>query len=325
MTPAINHRAAGLVIAADRIVPGLATFTTRDTPDVVVHLGEPGPWPVAPAQTIYRATHTDAAGSPIVVVDQTPHGYRFHYADQTQIWIAADARDVWCTWRPGTALEDTAIYLTGPVLGFLLRLRGALALHASAVQIGRGALLMIGPRGAGKSTSAAALARRGCPVIADDVLHVRRERDVWLAEPFRSSIRLWEEGAALALGRQASLPRLTPTWNKRGLALDDDGVSAAVEAVPVAAAVFLEPRGRAGSTPRLDPISPAEALIGCATHSSASHLLDRPSRAREFLALQHFVRDLRCTRAVASPEADAFPAFVDLLERWARQLDQADG
>ena len=50
----------------------------------------------------------------------------------------------------------------GPVFAFVLRLRGAVTFHASAVRIGD-AVAFLGPQGAGKSTTAAALALRGCP------------------------------------------------------------------------------------------------------------------------------------------------------------------
>jgi hypothetical protein len=59
--------------------------------------------------------------------------------------------------------------LLGPVLGVLTFQRNLFPLHAACVRIGAGAVALTGPMGAGKSTLAAALARRGHPLIADDV------------------------------------------------------------------------------------------------------------------------------------------------------------
>lgn len=314
------HRAAGLIIAADRLVPGL-TPVMRDgvEPDVSFHLDALPLWACSDAQSIYIAPHTDDTGRPIVQVQRTPTGFQFHYADDTNIWIDRRGAHVWCTWPPQATLEDTATYLTGPVLGFVLRLRGSLALHASAVQIGDAALVLVGPHGAGKSTAAAALGLRGCPVIADDVLHLRPVEGEWLAEPCGAHLRMWPEGAALALGSRVVLPRLTPTWDKRALDLDTRGITAAAAPVRIAAAAFLAPRECGPRVPRLETISRSEALVQLATHSSAAHLLDEGTRASEFESLSSVVRHLQCMRAIAAEDEGRFGAFIDLLHDLALQ------
>ena len=54
----------------------------------------------------------------------------------------------------------------------LLYQRGELALHAGVVAIDGGAVAFCGPSSAGKSTSAAWFARRGYPVVSDDLCRV---------------------------------------------------------------------------------------------------------------------------------------------------------
>ncbi len=66
--------------------------------------------------------------------------------------------------------EDFPVYLSGPLLGFALRLRGSLCLHASVIDLGGYAIALMAPSGGGKSTTAAAFARRGFRVMSDDVL-----------------------------------------------------------------------------------------------------------------------------------------------------------
>ncbi len=60
-------------------------------------------------------------------------------------------------------------YIYGSVLAVLCYLRGLMPLHGASVLIGDQAVVLSGPRGAGKSTLAAALARRGHPLLSDDV------------------------------------------------------------------------------------------------------------------------------------------------------------
>jgi hypothetical protein len=68
-----------------------------------------------------------------------------------------------------TAESAIAECILQPALAALLHQRGLLALHASAVETPAGAVLLLGRRGAGKSTIAARLTTWGNPLISDDV------------------------------------------------------------------------------------------------------------------------------------------------------------
>lgn len=72
----------------------------------------------------------------------------------------------------GTDDEDVRTFLLGTVLSAVLYQRGLVPFHASAVLTPGGAALFGGRSGVGKSTLAAAMARRGYPVITDDVAAV---------------------------------------------------------------------------------------------------------------------------------------------------------
>ena len=100
---------------------------------------------------------------------------------------------------------------------------------------------MVGPHGAGKSTIAAALAARGLPVDYRRCA-AREESSRGHGWPNRlpRGLKLWPDGAALVLGPAVSLPRLTPTWDKRTLGVDRFGVTAAPAPVPVRSILFLE-------------------------------------------------------------------------------------
>jgi hypothetical protein len=83
--------------------------------------------------------------------------------------------------------------LAGRFMGYLLRQRGFLPLHASAVAIDGKAVLFLGESGAGKSTTAAAFHSRGHDVLADDVAAVRStESGVELSAAW-PSLRLLED------------------------------------------------------------------------------------------------------------------------------------
>jgi hypothetical protein len=308
-------RAAGLIIAAHRIIPGLVSAPQAGDADIEIFTGIAPPW----ADSFFHPWHTsderDARGIANVEVMRTSAGFRFSYADRTRFWVDAGGHHVWMIWQ--TTFEDACTYLVGPVLAFVLRRRGALALHASAVRVGDQALALVGPHGAGKSTIAAALGRRGCGVIADDVLRVTRGVNRWLAHPFGGMLRLWPDAEALVFGRMGRLSRITPSWDKRALPLGEHGVTAVEVALPLAAIAFLDAPDPSSGSHRIAPLRPAAALVRLAANGSAAHLLDISQRAAEFADLADLAQSARCAAVAAAPRGSESDGFYDRLLEWA--------
>src|ERR1700753_1582200 len=68
---------------------------------------------------------------------------------------------------PAAEPGDVAVFLVGAALRIVLQPRGLVVLHASGVELNGRAALFLGASGAGKSTLAAALAKRGYPLVTD--------------------------------------------------------------------------------------------------------------------------------------------------------------
>ncbi|WP_158666581.1 hypothetical protein [Salinibacter altiplanensis] len=62
--------------------------------------------------------------------------------------------------------------ILGLAMGLILDQRGTVTFHASAVDLGKKSVAFAGPKGAGKSTAAAAFHAAGYPIITDDLLPV---------------------------------------------------------------------------------------------------------------------------------------------------------
>jgi hypothetical protein len=311
---AVLHRAGGLTIEADAYLPGLNADAGSGVPDVRLQLGSPPRWHESPDRVVHEAD--DGRGHLLIRVTRSREGYCFLYADDTRVWLDQSGTRVWCTWA--TDLESAATYLTGPILVCILRLRGALTLHASAVQIGRVAIGLAGPHGAGKSTTAAALAVRGHGVLTDDVLCASRTQVGWVVQPGGNLIRLWPAGAALALGPSPALPLLARGWDKRALHLGDRGTRQAIDAVRLAGIAVLTP-GTVSAVRR--PIVGAESLVAIAANVSGSHLLDRRQRAGEFDAVASVSRSVRVLDVETGGPAADFGGLIDEIERWGESLD----
>jgi hypothetical protein len=75
--------------------------------------------------------------------------------------------------NPAAENEILAFQFLTSVLTAVLRQRGLLVLHANAAVTPSGAIAISGESGAGKSTTLAALLKRGCAMLADDVTVLR--------------------------------------------------------------------------------------------------------------------------------------------------------
>lgn len=123
-----------------------------------------------------------------------------------------------CAFDFSSALREDMLrrYLLGPGLGILLHQRGLLVLHASAVNVAGEAVLFIGEKGAGKSTTAAGLLSRGHTLLSDDVVAIDLQdpaRPVVL--PAYAQLRLWPDSAAAVEAPMDDLVEYNPRLDKR--------------------------------------------------------------------------------------------------------------
>src|SRR5690348_955589 len=216
----------GLGIVTNSLIPGVPASTIASE-DLRIDFGSLPAWlqelNAAQAEVCYVADYKSECGEPALRVFRLLDGkyYRFDYADDTKFVIDGSGREVWAEWSSPLTLEDTATYLLGPVLGFVMLLRGIVCLHASAIAIEDKAIALIGPAGSGKSTTAAAFAERGYSVLAEDVVTLDDRRDEFLVRPGYPCIRLWPPAVRVLYGSETHLPKLTPNWDKCYLDLSE--------------------------------------------------------------------------------------------------------
>jgi hypothetical protein len=280
--------AYGLTLLSDEPLPGLAPAPPGAAADVRVRLRAMPAWltpgTLAGARE-WRPAALDADAP--LRIHRTGEGW-FHlaYADGTRVAVDGGGTEVWADWPEGVMLDATATYLVGPVLGWILRLRGVLALHASVAAVDGAAVALAGAAGMGKSTAAAALARAGWAVLSDDVAALDEEGGAFSARPAFPRVRLWEDAVEALFGAPDSLPRVCAGWEKRYLPLDDLDAFG-TRSAPLAAVFLLDdarPEGAAA-----EPVARAEALRALLPHTYAGALLDARMRGRELEALSRLV------------------------------------
>jgi len=321
-TPNVNYfyRAYGLALVSDTPVPALREERLElARPGIVVSLGPEPAW-------VRKAKHL-----PIRVDrprDQIPEGdgssftlstigegefFELAYGDETRFFVDGAANRIWGTWHPPLTIEDISTYLLGPILGFVLRRRGVLALHASCVCLSEGALALCGSSATGKSTTAAALALRGLPVLTDDITPVKEEQGSLYVEPGYPRACLWPEAVEILFGAPGALPRITPTWEKRFLALDGVKAKFASKKRPLKAVYLLAPRADEANAPRIEGVGMRDALVELLQNTYMNWLLDRDQRAIELDALTKLVTKVPVRRIVPHVDGARIVALCDLI------------
>jgi hypothetical protein len=285
----------GLRIQSNLAIPRLALApASTECSDVEIHLGSlpviHSEQQMEPKNLVYASSDEDKSGAPAVRVWKVMNGDALHlvYFDGVQFWLDRAGKNIWALWPDTSSLENVATYLVGPILGLLLRLRGITCLHASAVASGNRAVAFVGSEGAGKSTTAAALARRGYPVLSDDVVTLVERGGAFHVMPAYPYLCLWPDSVEKIEGSREAFLRFTPEWDKRCLPLGSPDARFEDRALPLGAIYVFGDRGADPTLP-IEALSAQDAFIALVANTFATNLLDSAMRAAEFAVLARLV------------------------------------
>lgn len=294
-------------------------------PDVRIELGTLGEYeryPEADYQTQARRTDADDTLD-VVRIDVGRDGHRrVRYADGADFVIDAVASRIYGQAPDSLTLDDMIVYLQGPILGHLLRLRGVTCMHASGAVISGRAIAVVGDGGLGKSTTAGAFARLGLPVLTDDVLALdaRGER-VWV-RPGLPRVLLWPSSVTALFGTADALPRCIATWEKCYLTLGDDSHRFAREPAPLGAVYILSDRLSGMSEPQISELSGSQAIVELVARTYAADLLDGKQRREELDMLGQLVRTVPVRKVICPDDATAIEqscrSLIDDFEKNVR-------
>lgn len=304
----------GLGVIANKAIPGVPPSTIASA-DVRISFGSRPAWlaelSATQVEASYVADYKSECGEPALRVFRVMDGnyYRFCYADRTEFVIDRTGSEVWANWFEPLTIEDTATYLLGPVLGFVMLLRGIVCLHASAVVIEDQAIAIVGPAGSGKSTTAAAFSKLGYRVLAEDVVTLDDRGDHFLVRPGYPMIRLWPQSVKALYGSESYLPPLTPNWDKCYLDLQERFQE---EPLPLAAIYQLGERRHDRIAAYIETLNRADALMSLVANTYATKLMDKQMRAREFELLTRVLDKVPVRRV--TPQAD-LARVTELCER----------
>ena len=317
----------GLLLHSNLPLPGVTpVIPTASSPDIELHLGI-SPYLAdgdlsAQEELAYVRSHSAEPGEPSLRVWRVAKGefLRVVYSDGTQFWLDRRRKTIWAVWPERLSLEDAASYLLGPIFGLLLRLRGVTCLHASAVAFHERGVAFVGSEGAGKSTTAAALARQGCGVLSDDIVALVEQEGAFQVMPAYPHLSLWPDSVKMFYGSSEALPRFIPEWDKRRLDLGSQGTRFENRPLPLGAIYILGERGP-DPAPYLERMRPQSALLSLVADTYANRILDREMRASEFEVLGRLVTTIPIQRVHPHSDVNRLEEMCQLIREDFARLD----
>ncbi len=318
-------QAYGLSLSSNRQIPGLSARSKEDCSgeavDLRISFGRLPDWldqRLESGQTCcYRSANCDEHGQPCLFIWLTADErfYRFHYAEGIDFILDRDGSRLWIRWLETVSEKDIFSYLLGPVMGFVLRVRGAVCLHASAILIKERAICFVGDAMAGKSTTAMALGRLGYPILTDDILPICEQDGVVFADPGYPRMRLRQRALPMLSALNPDRPPM-PSPDGPGrlhFELPANGYRFHSERVPIGAVYLLGDRTHDQRAPYLESPSPVDGIMGIVGNTYITRFLDKTMRAEELRELSRLVNQAPVRRVHAHKDPSRLAALCNLI------------
>jgi hypothetical protein len=164
------YLAYGLQVRSGFALPGMTPERAGGLPSLSLRLesveGLSRRWSGSPGEPTWRGTLGD--GVSLTMEDGAEGDVLFSYGDRARFHLDASVETLSCVpLQDGLDWQRT---LLSKVLAAVSVIRGYESLHAAVMDSPQGAVAIAAPAGAGKSTLALELLRRGWPLMADDAL-----------------------------------------------------------------------------------------------------------------------------------------------------------
>lgn len=211
------------------------------------------------------------------------------------------------------SLDDLDSYFVGPVLSFILRLRGKVCLHASSVSVNGKAIALLGHSTTGKSTTAAGLAEfTGAQILADDVTALYPKKNEFIVQPGYRKVRLRPNAANFLVREPEKLPLVYSYRESRYFSLPQKK-QPLPDAAPLSAIYVLGNIDDNYKEPLIKPIKSIEKVLSLIEHTSGSYVVRGDLRAKEFAVLTKIAKTIPMRRIFYSHKMETLPRQCDLI------------
>ena len=248
---------------------------------------------------------------------RTEAGFLVRFPDLADFELSADGRRAIC-WPSPNVSEATVEHLyRNQIMPLALGKLGKLVFHASAVELGDGAITFAGASGRGKSTVAAAFAMNGNPFLADDGVLLDGAPGTYVIRPSHPSLRLTAESEKHLL----CAPWHSETARESGAKaqhLASKRLTYCRKPKRLLAAYFL---GEGSvSDVFFRPLGAVEAVIQWAGQSFLLDISDESAIERHFDGIVDLTNSVPCFSLDYPRRYDALPVVLDRVRTHVREL-----
>lgn len=173
------YTAYDLTIRSEFELPELPTISEKDPVDVVIRNGR------LDSAIVSDSNQTTQTIRPEPGVCRVTHR-------RIGTFLVRDGEEIICDPVSSEVISEKVFrrFLEGQIMALLLLQRDLLVLHASAVAVDGHGIVFLGPRGAGKSTTAYAFHQEGFTLLEDDIVAIRLEEGTPVVLPGIPQLRL---------------------------------------------------------------------------------------------------------------------------------------
>lgn len=291
-------------------------------------------WAVAPAGPCEEAFSCElGSGAKWLRVTRTASDYYLSFPGYVDVLVSRDAKRVLFHRGLGIPWPTIEHLLVDHVIPLVLSLSGESVVHCSAVASRGGALVFTGKTGQGKSTLAAALALRGCLLLSDDSLLLRRAGREIMAFPSYPSLRLWPQDAQHFEQLGAEVSDVAHYTSKKRLRMDARRGAFAEKPVKTTALYILAnaaaapdplpqscPRPDGDTAIRIGKLSAREAFMELVQNSIQMDRVDRVSLKAQSEKLAVLANAIPAFRLSYPHDHALLPKVVDAVLEHAASL-----
>lgn len=208
--------------------------------------------------------------------------------------------------------KEVRLYLLGTAMGVLLLQRGIIPLHGSAIIREGRCVVFTGQCGAGKSTLASALYRKGAMLLADDVAAVQVERNRYpYVFPSYPRQKLWQDSTDMLNIDIAYLERICKDLNKY-----DVPVECGFADIPRILTAIYELQVKVGENVTITPLRGIEKLRTVLNHTyRAEYIGGLGIQAAHFAKCAAIVEQVPVFRITRPEGAMSLSKIVDAFEQ----------
>ncbi|NOU18057.1 MAG: hypothetical protein HOO91_10935 [Bacteroidales bacterium] len=183
-----TYKAFGLTIQSEIELPELSLFIGKA--DINISLG-------TTPKTLENPLFTG-------VRFLTKHNEFLLKVDRIANYYVTGGNQITIELMPDVDFADVRLFLLGSAFGALIHQRGLLPFHGSSVNINNSGVIFSGHSGAGKSTIAAALSKKGYSILSDDVSVISLiNNEIPFIVPGYPQMKLWADSIS-KLGDESS-------------------------------------------------------------------------------------------------------------------------